>query len=115
MSWFYTLLAGAVVGFIMALVMRRSWHTGVYTNILLGMVGAVVGVWFFTFNLGIGTFDTSFGSFKGINLLWDLIGAIATIYIINTVSYAESAADEEKGEAPAFSAGTAHEYRRMRR
>jgi len=115
MSWFITLIVGAIIGWIVGASMRSSWHTGIYTNILLGMVGAVVGVWFFAFLLGSGTTDTGFGSFQGINLLWDAIGALVVLYVINAVSYWESSASEEKGEMPAYSAGTAHEYRGTRK
>lgn len=115
MSWFITLIVGIVLGWIVGLIMRSSWHTGVYTNIALGILGSVLGVWFFSVGLGLGSPDISFGAFQGISLLWQAIGALVTLFVVNGISYAESAASEEQGEMPAYSAGTAHEYKRMKK
>jgi len=113
MSWIITIAVGLLVGWIFGAIMRSSWRTGLWANIWIGILGSIFGVWFFAFVLGIGTTDTSFASFQGISLLWQVIGAIVALFVVNATAYAETP-ESTRRQMEEYSRGTAQDYRRRR-
>jgi uncharacterized membrane protein YeaQ/YmgE (transglycosylase-associated protein family) len=52
-----TLVGGGIVGWLASVVMKTSGQTGIFANIVLGVVGAAIGHWLGGV-LGLGAFGT---------------------------------------------------------
>jgi uncharacterized membrane protein YeaQ/YmgE (transglycosylase-associated protein family) len=74
------LIVGGIVGWLASIVMRRDAQQGILLNIVVGIVGAVLGGWLISPLVGVGTINDGFsvGSF-----LVSLIGAIILLAIVN--------------------------------
>jgi uncharacterized membrane protein YeaQ/YmgE (transglycosylase-associated protein family) len=73
------LIAGGVVGWVAGLIMRR--HDGVLLDIIIGIVGALLGGWFVAPLVGVTTIDQ--GTFTLTSLLVSLAGAVLLLAIVN--------------------------------
>jgi uncharacterized membrane protein YeaQ/YmgE (transglycosylase-associated protein family) len=73
------LVAGGVVGWVAGLLMRR--HDGVLLDVVIGIVGALLGGWFLAPLLGVATIDQ--GTFTLTSLLVSLAGAVILLAIVN--------------------------------
>jgi uncharacterized membrane protein YeaQ/YmgE (transglycosylase-associated protein family) len=77
------LIIGGVVGWLASLVMRRDASQGIILNIVVGIVGAVLGGLLLAPLLGGGSITS--GDFSLPNLLISLLGAIILLAIVNLV------------------------------
>jgi uncharacterized membrane protein YeaQ/YmgE (transglycosylase-associated protein family) len=73
------LIAGGVVGWVAGVIMRR--RDGVLLDIVIGIVGALLGGWFIAPLVGANTIDQ--GSFSLSSLLISLAGAVLLLAIVN--------------------------------
>ncbi len=73
------LIAGGVVGWVAGLIMRR--RDGVLLDVIIGIVGAILGGWFVAPFLGATTIDQ--GAFSPTSLLISLAGAVLLLAIVN--------------------------------
>ena len=73
------LLTGGVVGWVAGLLMGR--RDGVILDVIIGIVGAILGGWFIAPLLGVATIDQ--GDFTLSSLLVSLAGAVIHLAIIN--------------------------------
>jgi uncharacterized membrane protein YeaQ/YmgE (transglycosylase-associated protein family) len=73
------LVVGGVVGWVAGLIMGR--HDGVIADVIIGIVGALLGGWFIAPLVGATTIDQ--GSFTPAALLVSLAGAIVLLAIVN--------------------------------
>jgi uncharacterized membrane protein YeaQ/YmgE (transglycosylase-associated protein family) len=73
------LIAGAVVGWVAGLLMKR--RDGLVLNIIIGIVGSILGGWFIAPFVGVTTIDQ--GAFTLASLLVSLAGAIILLAIVN--------------------------------
>jgi uncharacterized membrane protein YeaQ/YmgE (transglycosylase-associated protein family) len=73
------LIAGGVVGWVAGLLMKR--RDGLVLNIIIGIVGSILGGWFIAPFVGVPTIDQ--GTFTLASLLVSLAGAIILIAIVN--------------------------------
>jgi uncharacterized membrane protein YeaQ/YmgE (transglycosylase-associated protein family) len=73
------LVGGGVVGWVAGLIMRR--HDGVLVDVVIGIVGALLGGWFLAPLLGATTIDQ--GTFTLTSLLLSLAGAVILLGIVN--------------------------------
>ena len=73
------LIAGGVVGWVAGLLMKR--RDGLVLNIIIGIVGSILGGWFIAPFVGVTTIDQ--GTFTFASLLVSLAGAIILIAIVN--------------------------------
>jgi len=76
MGWLWFIIIGAVAGWLAGNIMRGGGF-GLLMNIVVGVVGALIGGWVFDL-LGIGTGDGLIGS-----LITALVGAILLLWIIS--------------------------------
>lgn len=76
-----TILVGALVGWLASLVMDTDAQQGVLMNILIGVVGAVIGAWLFGDVLGFGSAILA-GAFSLVGILWAVLGAIVLIGLL---------------------------------
>jgi uncharacterized membrane protein YeaQ/YmgE (transglycosylase-associated protein family) len=75
----FWLIAGGVVGWVAGLVMKR--RDGVLLNIVIGIVGSILGGWFIAPFVGVATIDQ--GAFTLASLLVSLAGAMLLLAIVN--------------------------------
>jgi uncharacterized membrane protein YeaQ/YmgE (transglycosylase-associated protein family) len=73
------LLAGGVVGWVAGLLMQR--RDGILIDIIIGIVGAILGGWFIAPLVGANTIDQ--GAFTPASLLVSLAGAVLLLAIVN--------------------------------
>lgn len=73
------LIAGGVVGWVAGLLMKR--RDGVLVDIIIGIVGSILGGWFIAPFVGATTIDQ--GTFTLSSLLVSLAGAVILLAIVN--------------------------------
>ena len=84
MDWIIAIVVGAFIGWIASMIMRTDAEQGAIANILIGIVGSLLGRWLFGDLLGIGSADTA-GSLSFAGLLWGTVGAVALIALLKAV------------------------------
>ena len=45
MNWIITLVVGGIVGWLASIVMKTNAQMGIIANVLVGIVGSILGVW----------------------------------------------------------------------
>jgi uncharacterized membrane protein YeaQ/YmgE (transglycosylase-associated protein family) len=82
MGWIIAIIVGGVAGWLASIVMRRDASMGIFWNIVVGIIGALLGNAVIAPLLGIG------GSIQTFNLggfIIAIIGAIVLLGIVNLV------------------------------
>lgn len=77
------LALGGLIGWVASIVMHTDRQQGAFLNVVVGIVGAVLGGWFLSPLVGVSTINQS--NFSPAGLLVSLIGAIALLVIVNLV------------------------------
>mgnify|MGYP000184413911 CR=1 FL=1 len=77
------LVVGGLLGWIASLIMRTDAQQGVVLNVVVGIVGALLGGWFISPLVGVPTINQ--GTFSAGALLVSLLGAIILLAIVNLV------------------------------
>lgn len=83
MNFIIWIVVGGILGWIASMIMRTDAQQGMFLNIVVGIVGALLGGWLLAPLFGTGTInqnDFSIGS-----LLVSLLGAIVLLAIVNLV------------------------------
>ena len=75
------LVVGGLIGWIASMIMRTDAQQGVVLNIVVGIVGALLGGWLISPLLGQGTINS--GDFSLGGLLVSLLGAVLLLAIVN--------------------------------
>lgn len=75
------LIVGGVIGWLASLLMRTDAQQGVLLNIVVGIVGALIGGWLISPLVGLPTIND--GSFSLGSVLVSLIGAVILLAIVN--------------------------------
>jgi uncharacterized membrane protein YeaQ/YmgE (transglycosylase-associated protein family) len=78
MSFIYFIIIGGIAGWLAGKIMKGGGF-GLVMNIVLGIIGSVVGGWVFSF-LGISTGDGTTGS-----LVTALVGAVIVLYVARLI------------------------------
>ncbi len=76
------ILFGALIGWLASIVMRTNAQQGALLNIVVGIVGALIGGWVFQL-LGWGGTTINQGNFSFSSLLVSFVGAIILLAIVN--------------------------------
>lgn len=79
MDWLVIILVGALIGWIASLIMKTQ--LGIIADILVGIIGALLGRWIFSDLLGIGG-ATVAGGFSIMGIVWGVVGAVILIAIL---------------------------------
>ncbi len=66
------ILFGAVVGWLASILTGRNAHMGLIANIIVGLLGSLVGGWISTF----AGFGGSYATFSLSSLLFSILGAV---------------------------------------
>jgi len=78
MHWLYVIIIGGVVGWLASLIMKTNAQMGLIANILVGIVGSLLGFWI-AGALGIAAADGL------VRFVVALVGAIALIAILRAL------------------------------
>ena len=75
------LVVGGVVGWLASIVMRTDGQQGIFLNVVVGIVGALLGGWLISPLLGVGTINQD--NFSLPALLVSFLGAAILLAIVN--------------------------------
>jgi uncharacterized membrane protein YeaQ/YmgE (transglycosylase-associated protein family) len=75
------LVVGGVVGWLASMIMRTDAQQGIFLNVIVGIVGALIAGFVLTPLLGRGTINS--GDFSLMGLVLSLVGAIILLAIVN--------------------------------
>lgn len=78
------LVIGGVVGWLASIVMRRDASQGIVLNIVVGIVGALIGGWLISPLLGAPSINS--GEISIASLLVSFLGAVILLAIVNLIS-----------------------------
>lgn len=77
------LIVGGLIGWIASLIMRTDAQQGMFLNVVVGIIGALIGGWLLSPMLGAGTINQSDFSLGG--LIVSLIGAVILLALVNLI------------------------------
>jgi uncharacterized membrane protein YeaQ/YmgE (transglycosylase-associated protein family) len=83
MNFIIWLVVGGLIGWVASLIMRTDAQQGVFLNIIVGIVGALLGGFLLAPMFGTGTINTNDFSIAGLGV--SLLGAIILLAIVNLV------------------------------
>ncbi|MFM1991163.1 MAG: hypothetical protein RJA99_4120 [Pseudomonadota bacterium] len=75
------LVVGGVIGWIASMIMRTDAQQGVLLNVVVGIVGALLGGWLISPLVGVGTINQSNFSIAAMGV--SLVGAVILLAIVN--------------------------------
>lgn len=81
MNFIIWLVVGGLIGWVASMIMKTDAQQGVILNVVVGIVGSMLGGWFIAPLLGTGTINQNDFSISG--LLASLIGAVVLLAIVN--------------------------------
>jgi len=77
------LVVGGVIGWVASLIMKTDAQQGLFLNVVVGIVGALLGGWLISPLVGAGTVNQ--GDFSLAGLLVSLVGAVILLFIVNLI------------------------------
>ena len=77
------LVVGGHIGWVASMVMKTDGQQGIILNVVVGIVGALLGGWFLAPLFGTGTINQNDFSVAGLGV--SLLGAIILLAIVNLV------------------------------
>ena len=77
------LVVGGLIGWVASLIMKTDAQQGLVLNVVVGIIGALLGGWLLSPLVGAGTVNQ--GDFSLMGLLVSLGGAIILLFIVNLV------------------------------
>jgi uncharacterized membrane protein YeaQ/YmgE (transglycosylase-associated protein family) len=77
------LVVGGLIGWIASLIMKTDAQQGLVLNVVVGIIGALLGGWLLSPLVGAGTVNQ--GDFSVMGLLVSLGGAIVLLFIVNLI------------------------------
>jgi uncharacterized membrane protein YeaQ/YmgE (transglycosylase-associated protein family) len=83
MNFIIWIVVGGIIGWLASLVMKTDAQQGLFLNIIVGIVGAILGGWLISPLLGAGTINQNDFSLAG--LIVSFIGALILLAIVNLV------------------------------
>lgn len=84
MNFFIWLFVGAIIGWVASKIMRTDAQQGVFLNMVVGIVGSMVGGYLISPLVGVGTINQR--DFSAAGLLVSLVGAVILLAIANLIS-----------------------------
>jgi len=77
------LVVGGIIGWVASLIMRTDGQQGIFLNVVVGVVGAVLAGWFLSPMFAVGTINQN--NFSLPSLLLSLVGAAILLAIVNLI------------------------------
>ena len=81
MNFIIWLIVGGVIGWLASLVMKTDGQQGMFLNVVVGVVGAMLGGWFISPLVGVGTINQD--NFSLAAMLVSFVGAVILLAIVN--------------------------------
>ena len=78
------LVIGGVVGWLASIVMKRDGSQGIFLNIVVGIIGAMLGGWLLSPMIGAPSINS--GELSAASLLVSFLGAVILLAIVNLIS-----------------------------
>lgn len=83
MNFIIWLIVGGVIGWLASIVMKTNDQQGIVLNVIVGIVGAMLGGWFISPLIGVGTINQN--NFSLPALMVSFLGAVILLAIVNLV------------------------------
>jgi len=77
------LVVGGLIGWLASVLMRTDGQQGIVLNVIVGIVGALLGGWFLTPLFGVSTINQGNFSLPGLGL--SLLGSVLLLAIVNVI------------------------------
>ena len=81
MNFIIWIVIGGILGWIASMIMRTNAQQGLLLNVLVGIVGALLGGWLLAPLFGTGTINQS--DFSVVSLVVSLLGAVILLAVVN--------------------------------
>ncbi len=81
MNFIIWLIVGGIIGWLASMIMKTDAQQGIILNVVVGIVGSMLGGWFIAPLLGTATINQN--DFSVMGLLSSLIGAVVLLAIVN--------------------------------
>ena len=81
MNFIVWLIVGGVIGWLASLVMKTDGQQGMFLNVVVGVVGAMLGGWLISPLVGVGTINQD--NFSLAAMLVSFVGAVILLAIVN--------------------------------
>ena len=81
MNFIIWIVVGGLIGWVASMIMKTNEQQGMFLNIVVGIVGSMLGGWLISPLLGAGTINQS--DFSLLGLVVSLIGAVILLAIVN--------------------------------
>lgn len=81
MNFLIWLIVGGVIGWLASVMMRTNGQQGIFMNVVVGIVGAMLGGWLITPLVGVGTINQD--NFSLAALVVSFLGAVILLAIVN--------------------------------
>ena len=83
MNFIIWLVVGGIIGWLASIVMKTDGQQGIVLNVVVGIVGALLGGWLISPLIGVGTINQD--NFSMPALLVSFVGAAILLAIVNLV------------------------------
>lgn len=83
MNFIIWLVVGGLIGWVASMVMKTDAQQGMILNVVVGIVGAVIGGWFISPLVGAGTINQD--NFSAPALMVSFVGAAILLGIVNLI------------------------------
>lgn len=83
MNFIIGLIIGGIIGWVASMIMKTDAQQGVVLNVVVGIVGAMLGGWFISPLVGVPTINQDAFSIPA--MLVSLVGAVILLAIVNLV------------------------------
>ena len=84
MNFIIWLVVGGLIGWLASIVMKTNGQQGMFLNVVVGIVGAMLGGWVISPLVGVGTINQD--NFSMSALLVSFVGAVILLAIVNFIS-----------------------------
>lgn len=84
MGFILWLVIGGVVGWLASIVMRRDGSQGIFLNIVVGIIGSVLGGWLISPLIGAPSINS--GEISAASLFVSFLGAVILLAIVNLIT-----------------------------
>lgn len=81
MNFIIWLVIGGLIGWLASMLMKTNDQQGMFLNVVVGVVGAMLAGWFISPLVGVGTINQDNFSLPG--LVVSFVGAVALLAIVN--------------------------------
>lgn len=83
MNFIVWLILGGVIGWLASIVMKTNDQQGIFLNVVVGLIGAVLGGWLISPMVGVGTINQN--DFSLAAMFVSFVGAAILLAIVNLV------------------------------